>query len=320
VLVTYRFEGSVDELYASLVVRIHYAEVVETDQLWKSAADFKTQTGKRLGLKLTRETEGAAKLEIYFSPDVDLDTQVIFRRYVHDHLTAYATHVVAVRHYHCLNRRCKAYGRQLTEQIAIDDALAAGGASRVFCPACGKPIMLRDAIEKKLESAALQEHIRDIQIKSNDAIDNESNELILVGHAYSISGEAGQIFRQTANSDHGIDGEIEFKDDDGKATGKRLYLQLKSGDSYLRRRKRDGAEIFQIKKSRWSTYWQQHAYAVMVVIRTSDGEIRWMDVSTYLRRERKEGKTAVKQVVFQAERFDAMSVRAWRDRILGQPQ
>jgi hypothetical protein len=31
--------------------------------------------------------------------------------------------------------------------------------------------------------------------------------------------------------------EIEFKDDAGEATGKKLYLQLKSGDSYLRERK-----------------------------------------------------------------------------------
>ena len=53
-----------------------------------------------------------------------------------------------------------------------------------------------------------------------------------MGHAYAIAGEAGQIYRQYTNSDHGIDGEIEFKDPEGKASGRRLYLQLKSGDSY----------------------------------------------------------------------------------------
>lgn len=42
------------------------------------------------------------------------------------------------------------------------------------------------------------------------------------------------------NSDHGIDGEIEFKDDRGRASGKRLYVQLKSGDSYLKKRRSDG--------------------------------------------------------------------------------
>ena len=122
-----------------------------------------------------------------------------------------------------------------------------------------------------------------MQIESQLVIDNESRELILVGHAFTISAEAGQIYRGYTNSDHGIDGEIEFKTDEGTASGARLYMQLKSGDSYLTTRKRDGVEVFQIKNARWVEYWQQQAYPVMLVIRTSDGEIRWMDVSEYLR-------------------------------------
>ena len=147
-------------------------------------------------------------------------------------------------------------------------------------------------------------------------LDNESRELILVGHAFSIVAEAGQIYRGYTNSDHGIDGEIEFNDDPGRASGKRLYVQLKSGDSYHKQRERDGAEVFQIKNPRWADYWQQQAYAVMLVIRTSDGEIRWMDVSAYLKRESAGGKT-VRQIIFEGERFDTMSVRRWRKKVLG---
>ena len=74
----------------------------------------------------------------------------------------------------------------------------------------------------------------------------------------------------------------------------------------------------QIKNPRWADYWQQQAYAVMLVIRRSDGEIRWMDVSASLKRESAGGK-AVREIVFEGERFDVMSVRRWRDRLLGQP-
>ena len=49
--------------------------------------------------------------------------------------------------------------------------------------------------------------------------------------------EAGQIYGGYTNSDHGIDGEVEFKDDQGRASGRRLYMQLKSGDSYLNKRR-----------------------------------------------------------------------------------
>jgi hypothetical protein len=71
----------------------------------------------------------------------------------------------------------------------------------------------------------------------------------------------------------------------------------------------------EIKNPRWADYWQQQAYAVMLVIRTSDGEIRWMDVSAVLRRETA-GKKSVKQIVFEGERFDVMSVRRWREKVL----
>ena len=64
-------------------------------------------------------------------------------------------------------------------------------------------------------------------------IDNESREMLAAHHTGFILAEAGQIYRGYTNSDHGMDGEIEFKDDQGRASGKRLYVQLKSGDSYL---------------------------------------------------------------------------------------
>jgi hypothetical protein len=135
-------------------------------------------------------------------------------------------------------------------------------------------------------------------------LDNESLELILVGHAFSTVGEAGHIFRPVPNSDWGIDGEIEFKNEKGQASGSRLYLQLKSGDSYLYERKADRKEIFRIKNPRHTEYWQAHEYPVMLVIRTSDGEIRWMNVTDYLR---KHGSTT-KQIVFDGEPFTALNV------------
>ncbi len=148
-------------------------------------------------------------------------------------------------------------------------------------------------------------------------IDNESRELLAVDHTGFIGSEAGQIYRGYTNSDYGIDGEIEFKDDQGRASGKRLYVQLKSGDSYLKKRERDGAEVFQIKNPRWADYWQQQAYAVRRVIRTSDGEIRWMDVSAFLKRESAGGKT-VRQIVFAGERSDAVRVQKRRKKVICQ--
>jgi hypothetical protein len=146
-------------------------------------------------------------------------------------------------------------------------------------------------------------------------------ELILVGHAFSIAGEAGQIFRPTSNSDWGIDGEIEFKDFKGNASGQRVYLQLKSGDSYLYER-RDGKEVFIIKSDRLREYWKQHAYPVMLVIRTSDGEIRWMDVSAYLKapyQELRGERHTTNQIIFNGDPFTAVNLQRMRDRLIPPP-
>lgn len=91
--------------------------------------------------------------------------------------------------------------------------------------------------------------------EGHTVIDNESHELLAVHHTGFIVAEAKQIYRGYTNSDHGTDGEIEFKGDHDRASGKRLYAQLKSGDSCLKKRQRDGAEVFQIKNPRWADCW-----------------------------------------------------------------
>jgi len=41
-----------------------------------------------------------------------------------------------------------------------------------------------------------------------------------------------------------------------------------------------------------------------------------MEVRDWLKRASENGRKPVKQIVFEVERFDVMSVRRWRDRIL----
>jgi hypothetical protein len=95
----------------------------------------------------------------------------------------------------------------------------AAGKPNILCVDCEKRVPLWDLIEQKFASPEFQKRVRNLEAQSQEGIDNESRELILLGHAYAIAGEAGQIFRQTANSDWGIDGEIEFKNDQGEASG-----------------------------------------------------------------------------------------------------
>ncbi len=105
---------------------------------------------------------------------------------------------------------------------------------------------------------------------------------------------------------------------------------MKSGDSHLRRLK-SGKEKFDVNKNknedepRHAEYWAAQAFPVMLVImnskrefksrqwrRLEGTEIRWMEIRDYL-----QANPGTKSLEFVVERFDVMSVRRWRDKVLG---
>jgi len=187
----------------------------------------------------------------------------------------------------------------------------------IICVSCEKRVPLWDEMEQIFASPETRVRVLSLQQQSEIALDNESKERALVGEVISTVALAGQISREFNVSDHGIDMEIEFKNDSGVATGRKLYLQLKSGDSYLRKQRQDGAEVFRIQKERHARYWMEQAFPVLLVIRNSEGEVRWMEVRDWLKRASDGGKKPVKQIVFEGERFDVMAVRRWRGKALG---
>jgi hypothetical protein len=141
-----------------------------------------------------------------------------------------------------------------------------------------------------------------------------------------------KCFEIPATEDEGLDMELEFTDDEGKGTGKRLYLQLKAGNSHLRVRKKDDTEIFDIKEQRWVDYWLKQPHPVMLVIGTFSedddralgkeklefADVRWMEISSYLKREGQNGTRPVKHIEFQGERLDMTSIHRWRVKSIGQ--
>ncbi len=314
ILVTYEFSGSLDEIYATLIVRLHYSPLfLQRDRLWRFAADFLTTGEKRLGLKMTKKAEGTASLDIYFDPDVPDDVRVTFIRYIDEHLAKKAQNVVRLRYYIC------PHCRTLVESKKIVAERLKQGLKDIICVNCEKRVPLWDLIEEWFRSDRINRRVNLFEVQTRALIDNEARELAAEAHIMSIVAEAGQIWRRTPEPDWGIDGEIEFKDDGGKASGKRLYVQLKSGDSHLSTRKKDGAQIFTIKKGRYAEYWKQQEYPVMLVIRTSDGIIRWMDVRDHLERLEKDSDKKIRKIEFIGEPLNTANLLKLRTKYVGPP-
>jgi small GTP-binding protein len=300
-LVLYRFAGNLANIYTTLVVRLRYTRGFEEPALYKNAAMFRTNEGHRLGFSFQADSQGTGTLKIFFDTAVAEDTRVTFLRYIHEHLLKHAIDVVRQRQYACPNIKC---GRPFEALEAVRVRMAAGE-SYIRCVFCDAQIPIFDLVERKFREDRFQRKVQEMDVQASIRLGTEGKELLLIGHAFAAAAEANQIFRPIANSDHGIDGEIEFRNDRGEASGQKVYLQLKSGDSYAYERVGDGCEIFTVKKRRHLQYWQDHAYPVFLVVRDGGGTARWMNVTSYLRNRKSKDSL---QIEFDGEPFDAYSI------------
>ncbi len=318
VLVSYQFEGFLDDVYATLVVRLHHTSPFTLKALWNGAADFQTIGSRDLGLKLERKSAGAAELLVYFDPATGLGEMMTFSKYVHEHLLKKATDrasVTRLRHWVC---EC---GEPVENRAAAMRRLnSKGREASIICVECEKRVKLWDPMEEAFAAPSIIARIRELDEEAEFELDSESKERTLVGEVISTVSLAGQICRETPIADWGIDAEVEFKNDDQQATGKKVYLQLKSGDSHRNIRKKDKVEIFKGFTWRQAQYWMEQAFPVMLVIRNSKGEVHWMEIRDHLKDVTNNGKKQVRQIEFEGQRFDVMSVRRWRANALGLDQ
>jgi RNase P subunit RPR2 len=309
VFVSYTFGGEWQTVWTTLVVRLWYSQEFEHKELWRNAAEFQSSRGHLLGLKIdNRQGEGQATISLFFDVKTPDELKVIFIEYVHRHLDKYGCDVTRDRRYVC--PECE---RSVTDLEAVRRRLAAGKGF-ITCQECDKQVPLIDFIEQRLKSDPVARKILAMEETATRELGTQALEQVLIGHMMAVCGEANQIFRPVTMFDYGIDGEVEFKDNDGKASGKKIYVQLKNGNSYLRARRSD--EVFDVKTERHLDYWVSQPVDVYLVIRQTDersgeGTIRWMNVTRYLRNRK--DKTS-RQIVFEGERLDMQAVWKLRDR------
>lgn len=313
IFVSYRFSGEWQTVWTTLVVRLWYSQEFEHRELWRNAAEFASGKGHTLGLKIdNKQGEGMATISLYFDVQVPDELKAIFIEYVHRHLAKFGCEVSRDRRYVCPNPKC---GKPVTNLDTVRRRLEAKK-SFITCQECDKKVPLIDFIEQRLKSDPVARQIMAMDATATRELDTQALEQILIGHVQAITGEANQIFRELTKFDYGIDGEVEFKNDDGKASGKKIYVQLKSGNSYLRTRKSDDTEVFDVTNERHLEYWISQPVDVYLVIRQTDqttgGQtIRWMNVTRYLKARRDK---ASRQILFAGEKLDMEAVWKVRDQ------
>ena len=309
IFVSYTFNGEWQTIWTTLVVRLWYSQEFENKELWRNAAEFKSSRGNLLGLKIdNRQGEGEATISLFFDVATPEELKVIFIEYVHRHLARYGCNVIRDRRYVC------ACGKPVMDQAEVQKRLETGK-DFIICQGCDEKVELIDFIEQRLKSDPVARKILAMEEAATRKLDTQALEQILIGHMMATCGEANQVFRPVSMFDYGIDGEVEFRDNSGQPSGKKIYVQLKSGNSYLRTRQKDGREVFDVKNDRHLEYWVSQPVDVYLVVRQSEertGEeaIRWMNVTRYLK-DRKDKKS--RQIIFDGEDLNMQAVWKLRD-------
>jgi len=327
VVVSYSAEGYLDDLYATLVAKLADSHAFNLKDTWKDAADFETlEGGHRMGVKLTRANASSGEFSAYFGVGVTSEEQVIFANYIHGHLQRNGKSVRRLRHYVCP----KCLTPKGNAAVLMEKLYASKKSADTECDKCGHRFPLWDSLEKKFASKVVRDRVEGLQVQDLVRLDaRRKGKLLALEVAARITSADQKCFEIPGTEDEGIDMELEFTDGDGNGTGQRIYLQLKAGSSHLRR-DREGKEYFLVKKQRWIKYWISQKCPVFLVVgkledstaRDKDegaarfSDIRWMEISGYLKTESDNGRRAVKRIPFSGERLDAQSIQKWRQELV----
>lgn len=96
--------------------------------------------------------------------------------------------------------------------------------------------------------------------------------------------ELGFIFRESSNTDVGIDGQIEYVNNIGEATGKIVAVQIKSGDSFLNDSKSDSENWIFYADKKHQYYWERFPIPVILFVNSlSCNKVFFVDVRHYIK-------------------------------------
>jgi small GTP-binding protein len=137
--VSFLFEGPIQNIYATLAVRLAHSGVFSQKELWKNAATYVAGVGGMCGMFLRDSGEGRGELTLFFDSEASEQTRIQFEEYVHSHLQRKALSGTIVR------RRilvCSACDFIVTDQLFR--LRSERGFDWLDCPVCSTRISLVD--------------------------------------------------------------------------------------------------------------------------------------------------------------------------------
>jgi GTPase SAR1 family protein len=148
--VVFRFEGPIESIYATLVVRLALSDRFTRTATWQSAARFAADNGE-CTVFLKPDGEGKAELSVGYD-NVPPQSRMQFERFVHTHLERRATDgkVVRQRQYCCPHDKSAFTPEQVEQRRRL-------GKDDILCPVCERRTSLRDDYEPTADTELIAE-------------------------------------------------------------------------------------------------------------------------------------------------------------------
>ncbi|MGF1645323.1 MAG: GTP-binding protein [Kineosporiaceae bacterium] len=295
VFTTYTFDGPLDEIYSSLVVRLHHTTHFDSKKLWRDVAELRSnESGQAVGVRLRRQPDRSGCLDLFADPGASRSDRQILTRFTHEHLNRHATEVQRYRVYTC----------QACGHVARDTDLVARkireGAARIRCQNCGQLIDLVDDLEREFGSPELRDRVIEQERRAQEAIDRATRLQTMVFDVMATVARAGQRPTQVGRPFPGV--EITFVDDDRQPSDRQVFVHLDPDT----RHDTDAIDL--------NPDWAKHPTPILYGVQGPDeGTIHTMDLSDALR---KGTAGATRNVPFDGRRFDVAAVLALRERLL----
>ena len=117
---TFTFEGPIQNIYSTLVVRLMHSGTFRKKEMWRNAVTFTTKANEECGLFLRELGEGKGEITVFFGASTEDLSRGRFEEFVHQHLSR----------------------RSIPQTLAVKRA--------IVCPSCREPVT-DSQIRKRLE-------------------------------------------------------------------------------------------------------------------------------------------------------------------------
>ncbi len=161
--IVYSFAGPLEDIYATLIVRLSNSGPFALRQLWKYSAEFRDSDGYACGFYLDGVERGSGDLSVYYARSIPVESKLRFLKFIHEHLLARAVPGSLRRRSLC---RCPDCHEPLENPRAIDAALRLGRTA-IPCQFCGGPVPVGDMLDNQFGDPELLTSMRRMEDAAN---------------------------------------------------------------------------------------------------------------------------------------------------------